>query len=125
MVDRDLTANLRHLEETIIKTIHLKKLIKKTKPADAANLFGQILGKSPRQEPRESVRLVKGTTLSSLPDESLKYENDISDSDMTSVDSGVGTVNREKQEGQAVPIPRTLGPQRALVTREVIQKENR
>lgn len=89
-VDRDLVENLRHLEGAIMKTIQVKKLIKKTKPANAVNLFGQLLGKSPRPERKDSVRLVKGTTLSSLPDDSQKYDNDISDSDMTSVDSGVG-----------------------------------
>ena len=120
MFDRDLTANLRHLEATIMKTVQLKKLIKKPQPANTVNLFGQLLTKSPRQDRRDSVQLVKGTTLSSLPDDSLKYENDISDSDMTSVDSGVATGDREKQKGQAVSIPRALGPQRALVSREVI-----
>jgi len=124
IVDRDLTANLRHLEATILKTIQLKKLIKKTKP-NVVNLFGQLLDKSPSQPQRDSVRLVKGTTLSSLPDDSIKFDNDISDSDMTSVDSGVAVHYREKQKGQAVPVPRTLGPQRTLVAREVFQEEDR
>ena len=95
--ERDIHDNIKHLETMIMKTIQINNRVqqfhplRRKRPDNRAHTIFSMMNKNSTIK-RKSLNVVKATTTTSI-DESVRYNNDISDSENTSVDSEVGSTD--------------------------------